>query len=101
MCQAFLPLLKKQGRIVNVASVAGHLRPHSKEIQAKFKEASKSLNNLDSMLKEFTVSLDCDFACLWNCAPAEIVLAVSNCSLKGRSGKQDTSPKRTPSQRPF
>ena len=57
MCQAFLPLLKPQGRIVNVASLAGHLKLHSKEAQAKFKNAAESLGNLNDTLKDFEVGL--------------------------------------------
>lgn len=55
MCNSFLPLLKKGGRIVNLASVAGHLRIYSKEVQEKFKDASESVDAVDQLYKEYLV----------------------------------------------
>lgn len=58
MCDAFLPLLKKGGRVVNVASVAGHLNGYSDSAKNKLRDASTSLSNLDSVLREYEGLLD-------------------------------------------
>jgi len=58
MCDAFLPLLKKGGRIVNVASVAGHLNGYSSSAKDKMKDASTSLGKLNALLEEYEGLLD-------------------------------------------
>lgn len=53
MCDAFIPLVQEQGRIVNVASVASHLNGYSQDVVAQFKEAAKSTNKLDQVYSKF------------------------------------------------
>ena len=53
MCDAFLPMIKKGGRIVNVASGAGHLDEYSKEAEQKLQDAATSLSKLDALIEEY------------------------------------------------
>lgn len=65
MCQAFIPLLSKNGRIVNVSSTGSSLNQYSKEIQQRFRSSSMTLQDLEGMMQEYQVrghrrlSLDC------------------------------------------
>jgi len=58
MCKTFLPLIKKQGRIVNIASVACHLKIYSEEVQDRFREASKSTEGVEKLLSEYESLLE-------------------------------------------
>ena len=53
MCLAFIPLMEKGGRIVNVSSTASGLEKYSKEIQARFRDENMTLDDLDDMASEF------------------------------------------------
>ena len=58
MCDAFLPLITKGGRVVNVASVAGHLNGYSSSAKNKMQDAATSLSKLDALLEEYESLLD-------------------------------------------
>lgn len=58
MCDAFLPLLKKGGRIVNVASGAGHLDEYSPSAKQKMLDGSVSLDKLDSLIADYESLLE-------------------------------------------
>lgn len=53
MCEAFLPLIKSQGRIVNVASVAAHLNGYGKAAESKIRDSAASLDKVDALLSEY------------------------------------------------
>jgi carbonyl reductase 1 len=52
MCQAFLDVLKKNGRIVNLSSVASNLKPFSAELQKRFRRIS-SIVELSDLMDEY------------------------------------------------
>ena len=56
MCQAFIPLLKKGGRIVNVSSVGSSLNQYSDEIKQRFRDPKMTLEDLEGMMTEYQVS---------------------------------------------
>ena len=51
-CHAFLPLLKPTGRIVNVASMAGHLNKYSSQIRERFLSA-KTEAEITNIMQDF------------------------------------------------
>ena len=53
MCEAFLPLVKSQGRIVNIASVAAHLNGYGKTAEGKIRDSAASLEKVDALLSEY------------------------------------------------
>ncbi|KAL8683238.1 MAG: hypothetical protein Q9186_000740 [Xanthomendoza sp. 1 TL-2023] len=53
MCQTFIPLLSKNGRIVNVSSTASSLSGYSKEIQERFRDPKMTLQDLEQMMNEY------------------------------------------------
>ena len=53
MCEAFLPLVKSQGRIVNIASVAAHLNGYGKAAESKVRDSAASLDKVDALLSEY------------------------------------------------
>lgn len=55
MCDHFIPLVKKGGRIVNVASVAGHLNGYSGDAKKKIQEAASSTSALKDLVTEYEV----------------------------------------------
>ncbi|KAL9612004.1 MAG: hypothetical protein Q9167_003370 [Letrouitia subvulpina] len=55
MCQAFIPLIKKGGRIVNVSSEASSLKNYSREIQQRFRDPNISLQGIEKLLSDFQV----------------------------------------------
>jgi carbonyl reductase 1 len=55
MCNAFLPLIRSGGRIVNVASVASHLRGYTSEIKDEFHDAAKSTIALTHLVQKYEV----------------------------------------------
>ncbi|KAL8841507.1 MAG: hypothetical protein Q9170_000890 [Blastenia crenularia] len=57
MCQTFIPLLSKTGRIVNVSSTGSSLSGYSPEIQARFRSSKMTLNDLEQMMQEFQVGI--------------------------------------------
>lgn len=56
MCQAIIPLLAKDGRIVNLSSIGSSLNPYSKEKAQKFRSIS-SLDELESFMKEYETAV--------------------------------------------
>lgn len=56
MCRAFLPLLSKDGRIVNLSSVASSLKPYASTIQQRFRNPHASLEDLDRLAEDYLVS---------------------------------------------
>jgi len=55
MCDQFMPLVKKGGRIVNVASVAGHLNGYSSDAKKRIQEAVSSTSALKDLVTEYEV----------------------------------------------
>ena len=55
MCDHFIPLVKKGGRIVNVASVGGHLNGYSSEAKKRIQEAASSTSALKDLVTEYEV----------------------------------------------
>ncbi len=55
MCQTFIHLLDKDGRIVNVSSVASSLDPYSDDIRRRFRNPQMTLQDLDDMMAEYLV----------------------------------------------
>ena len=53
MCQAFIPLLSKKGRIVNVSSTGSSLSNYSKEIQQRFRDPKMTLQDLETLMEEY------------------------------------------------
>ncbi|KAJ4297939.1 hypothetical protein N0V90_005838 [Kalmusia sp. IMI 367209] len=56
-CHKFLPLLKSEGRIVNVASMSGHLNKYSDEVRNRFL-SSESEADITSIMKDFASAVD-------------------------------------------
>lgn len=53
MCQTFQPLLRTNGRIVNVSSTGSSLNNYSSNIQARFRNPKMTLQDLEAMMQEF------------------------------------------------
>ncbi|KAL8806522.1 MAG: hypothetical protein Q9182_001305 [Xanthomendoza sp. 2 TL-2023] len=53
MCRTFIPLLHKDGRIVNVSSTGSSLSGYSKEIQERFRNPKMTLQDLEQMMNEY------------------------------------------------
>ncbi|KAI9818853.1 MAG: hypothetical protein M1827_007674 [Pycnora praestabilis] len=53
MCQTFIPLLEKDGRIVNVSSVGSSLNPYSNSVQERFRSPKMTLQDLENMAQEY------------------------------------------------
>ncbi|KAL8770629.1 MAG: hypothetical protein Q9209_003697 [Squamulea sp. 1 TL-2023] len=49
----FIPMLRKNGRIVNVSSTGSSLGGYSKEIQDRFRNPEMTLPDLDQMMNEY------------------------------------------------
>jgi carbonyl reductase 1 len=58
MCQTFIPLLSKNGRIVNMSSIASQLKAYSPEIQARFRDPHATVETLDDIAKDFLRSVE-------------------------------------------
>lgn len=58
MCHAFLPLIRKGGRIVNVASVAGHLKIYPQHVQDQFHKAATSMKEYRNLLTHYESLLE-------------------------------------------
>ncbi|KAL9583427.1 MAG: hypothetical protein Q9212_002713 [Teloschistes hypoglaucus] len=58
MCQTFIPLLTKDGRIVNVSSTGSSLSGYSKEIQDRFRNPNMKLSDLEQMMHEYKETAD-------------------------------------------
>ncbi|KAL5472314.1 hypothetical protein PMIN07_000989 [Paraphaeosphaeria minitans] len=56
-CHKFLPLLKPEGRIVNLASMAGHLSKYSDDVRMRFL-AAKTEDDISSIMKDFMLAVE-------------------------------------------
>ncbi|KAK5137914.1 hypothetical protein LTR08_006683 [Meristemomyces frigidus] len=57
MCRAFLPLLAKDARIVNLSSTASSLKPYSEAIKTRFRNPKASFQTLDALATEYLASV--------------------------------------------
>lgn len=55
MCKTFLPIMKPGGRIVNLSSVASSLRPFSQDLQARFRNSSMTIGDLQALAVEYEI----------------------------------------------
>lgn len=53
MCQAFIPILKRDGRIVNVSSTASGLGEYGEVLQQRFRNPKMTLQDLEEMMQEY------------------------------------------------
>ncbi|KAF2085886.1 NAD(P)-binding protein [Saccharata proteae CBS 121410] len=53
MCQQFIPLMKPNGRIVNISSIGGDLTGYSKSLQDRFRSSSMTLKDLEALAQEY------------------------------------------------
>jgi carbonyl reductase 1 len=56
-CHTFLPLLKPTGRLVNLASMSGHLNKYSDDIRTRFL-SSKTEADITSIMKDFASAVE-------------------------------------------
>ncbi|KAJ5532353.1 Short-chain dehydrogenase/reductase SDR [Penicillium frequentans] len=54
VCQAFLPIMRKGGRIVNVSSQSGQLKYFHPRLQARFLSPDLSFAELDTLIGEYS-----------------------------------------------
>ncbi len=55
MCQTFLPIMRKNGRIVNVSSANSSLNNYSQNIQDRFRNRNKTLQDIKTLVQEYEV----------------------------------------------
>lgn len=60
MCEAFLPIMSKGGRLVNVSSMAGKLGRLSPELQARFRDSTLQVPGVTALLQEFAEGVQGD-----------------------------------------
>ncbi|KAI7565066.1 hypothetical protein KC317_g6622, partial [Hortaea werneckii] len=53
MCHAFLPIMAKNGRIVNMSSVGSSLKPYSEAMRQRFRDPKASQQDLDQLAEDF------------------------------------------------
>ncbi|KAI9724601.1 MAG: putative secondary metabolism biosynthetic enzyme [Chrysothrix sp. TS-e1954] len=58
MCRTFIPVLSKEGRIVNVSSTGSALGLYSRDIQQRFRSSKMTLDDLESMMQEYQTYVD-------------------------------------------
>ncbi|PLB41290.1 NAD(P)-binding protein [Aspergillus candidus] len=58
VCQAFLPIMRKGGRIVNISSQTGQLEYFHPRLQARFLTPDLTLRELDALIDEYSKSAD-------------------------------------------
>ncbi|KAJ5478343.1 hypothetical protein N7530_003852 [Penicillium desertorum] len=56
VCQAFLPIMRKNGRIVNVSSQSGQLKYFDHRLQKRFLDPDLTLTELDALVNEYSTS---------------------------------------------
>lgn len=56
MCQTFIRLLRKDGRIVNVSSTASGLGQYRDDLQHRFRSPKMTLRDLEELVQEYQVS---------------------------------------------
>jgi NAD(P)-dependent dehydrogenase (short-subunit alcohol dehydrogenase family) len=67
MCDNFIPLVKKGGRIVNVASVGGHLNGYSADAKKRITDAASSTSALKDLVSEYEVrNARNESTCCWS-----------------------------------
>jgi NAD(P)-dependent dehydrogenase (short-subunit alcohol dehydrogenase family) len=67
MCDNFIPLVKKGGRIVNVASVGGHLNGYSAEAKKRIQSGASSTSALKDLVSEYEVrNTRNELICRWS-----------------------------------
>ena len=64
MCQAFLPIMKPEGRIVNVSSASGELRQFGGALQSRFRQPHITLSGVEALAQEYEVSVTMFFSLL-------------------------------------
>ncbi|RMZ02387.1 hypothetical protein D0860_07226 [Hortaea werneckii] len=57
MCHAFLPIMAKGGRIVNMSSVGSSLKPYSEAMRQRFRNPNASQEDLDQLAEDFLKSV--------------------------------------------
>lgn len=62
ICQAFLPIMRNNGRIVNVSSQSGQLKYFDPSLQKRFLDPDLTLTELDALVNEYSVR-DFDLHC--------------------------------------
>lgn len=55
VCQAFLPIMRKNGRIVNLSSQSGQLKYFDPSLQKRFLYPDLTLTELDALVNEYSV----------------------------------------------
>jgi carbonyl reductase 1 len=55
MCQTFLSVMRKNGRIVNVSSANSNLNNYSQNIQDRFRNPNKTLQEIETLVEEYEV----------------------------------------------
>ncbi|KAJ5779123.1 hypothetical protein N7457_006843 [Penicillium paradoxum] len=58
ICQAFLPVMRKSGRIVNVSSQSGQLKYFHPHLQKQFLTPDLTLTELDTLVEEYNRAAD-------------------------------------------
>ncbi|KAJ6163338.1 hypothetical protein N7497_003317 [Penicillium chrysogenum] len=58
ICQAFLPIMRNNGRIVNVSSQSGQLKYFDPSLQKRFLDPDLTLTELDALVNEYSRSAD-------------------------------------------
>ena len=56
VCQIFIPLMKPDGRIVNLSSVASGLQQYSERNKARFRDPKLSIERLKEIVSDSEVS---------------------------------------------
>lgn len=57
MCETFIPLLSKSGRIVNISSTASQLKAYTPELQTRFRDPNHTRDSLDALAEDFLASV--------------------------------------------
>lgn len=55
MCQTFIPILRKNGRIVNVSSIGSTLKLYSDDLKKRFRSSELTLQALEDMIVSYQV----------------------------------------------
>ena len=55
MCQAFLPIMRPEGRIVNVSSASGNLQQFGQGLQSRFRNPQNTLGDVEALAQEYEV----------------------------------------------
>ena len=55
MCQTFLPIMRPEGRIVNVSSASGNLQQFGPELQSRLRNPRNTLRDVEALAQEYEV----------------------------------------------